>query len=235
MSFKLDRLALENGFTARNAHDALGDVEATIHLATIIRNHAPAVWARCLRNRDNHEVASTLQNGYPLHLIERFGAAPPRSFVGVYAGTNPQNKNAMGFLDLDAGNVAEIVDADDEALMNAVSGTPKLIRSVSTNKAPNIFPITNPDPEHVAAAKLIAARPDFLKRVGQALADRFADQEEPSEVEKQIYGGFYSVADKHILQEFERVGWRHRANLIAKLEDHWLRQLGRRLIYWNAP
>ena len=38
-----------------------------------------------------------------------------------------------------------------------------------------------------------------------------------------------------ILQEFEHVGWRHRSELIAKLEDHRLRQLGQRLIYWNAP
>jgi len=51
-SFKLDRLAPKNGFTAHNAHDALGDVEATIHVATLIRDRAPAVWARCLRNRD---------------------------------------------------------------------------------------------------------------------------------------------------------------------------------------
>ena len=170
-----------------------------------------------------------------MQLIERFGAAPPRPFVGVYAGTNPQNKNAMGFLDLDAANVSEIVDADGDALRNAVSGTPKLIRSVSINKAPNVFPITNPEAEHVAAAKLVAARPDFLERVGQALADRFADWEEPQDVEKQIFSGFYSAADKHILQKFEHVGWHHRAELIANLEDHRLRQLGQRLIYWNAP
>ena len=177
-------------------------VEATIHIATRIRDRTPAVWARCLRNRDKHAVADTLQTGYPVRLIERFGAAPPRSVVGVYAGTNPNNKDAMAVLDLDDCNPAEIVDADEVALMRAVSGTPKLIRSVSINKVPNVFPIASPDPEHVAAARLISARPDFLERVGQALADRFADREEPKEVEKQIYGGFYSAADKHILDEF---------------------------------
>lgn len=46
----------------------------------------------------------------------RFGAAPPRSLVGVYTGTNPQNRNAMGFLGLDARDVEELVDADDETL-----------------------------------------------------------------------------------------------------------------------
>ena len=119
--------------------------------------------------------------------------------------------------------------------MAAVSDSPKLIRSVSINKTPNVFPITNPNPEHVTAASLLAARPDFLERVGQALANRYADREEPEEVEMQMYDGFYNSADKHILQKFEHVDWRHRAQLIAKLEDHRLRQLGQRLIYLNAP
>ena len=235
ISFKLDQLAPANGFTAHNAHDALGDVEATIHIATRIRDRAPAVWARCLRNRDKHAVADTLQTGHPIHLIERFGAPPPRSFVGVYAGTNPVNKNAMGVLDLEACNAAEIVDADDEALMQAVSGTPKLIRSVSINKVPNVFPVSNPGPEHVAAAKVIVARPDFLERVGQALANRFADREQPKEVEKQIYGGFYGASDKHMLEEFQAADWDHKAELVARLEDPRLRQLGQRLVYWHTP
>lgn len=234
-SFKLDRLAPANGFTAHNAHDALGDVEATIHMATLIRDRAPAVWARCLRNRDKNEVSDTLKSGHPVLLVERFGAALPRSYVGVYAGTNPQNQNAMGFLDLDTSNVAELIDADDAALSKAVSGSPKLIRTIAINKVPNIFPIVSPDPVHIVAAKLVASRPDFHKRVGQALADRFADREEPDQVEKQIYGGYYTAADKHILQEFETADWSQRAELITGLEDPRLRQLGQRLIYWNAP
>jgi exodeoxyribonuclease-1 len=235
ISFKLDRLAPANGFTAHNAHDALGDVEATIHIATIIRDRAPAVWSRCLRNRDKNEVSNTLKSGHPVRLVERFGASPPRSYIGVYAGTNPQNRNAMGFLDLDASKAAELVDADDETLAKAVSGSPKLIRTIAINKVPNIFPIASPDPEHVAAAKLVSLRPDFQKRVGQALADRYADREEPDQVEKQIYGGFYSAADKHILEDFETSDWGRRAELIGQLEDTRLRQLGQRLVYWNAP
>ncbi|MEL7803206.1 exonuclease domain-containing protein [Sulfitobacter pontiacus] len=235
ISFKLDRLAPASGFTAHNAHDALGDVEATIYMASLIRDRAPAVWAQCLRNQDKNEVSDTLNSGQPLLLIERFGAAPPLSYLGVYAGTNPQNRNAMGFLDLEASNVAELVDADDVTLAKAVSGSPKLIRTVSINKVPNIFTILIPKPVDVAAAKLVGSRSDFQKRVGQALADRFADRKEPDHVEKQIYGGFYSAADKHILEEFEAADWRRRAELVAKLEDARLRQLGRRLIYWNAP
>lgn len=235
ISFKLDRLAPQNGFTTHNAHDALGDVEATIHLATLIRNRAPEVWAGCLRNRDKRAVADTLQSGLPVRLIERFGAAPPRSFTGVYAGTSPQNGNVMGFLDLDASDATSLVDANDEALADAVSGTPKLIRSVSINKMPNIFPITNPKPDHLSEAKIVAAHAGFRERIGQAIANRFADFERPEEVERQMYDDFYSAEDKRVLAEFQASNWRHRADLVVQLKDHRLRQLGQRLIFWNAP
>lgn len=48
-SFKLDRLAPANGFNAHNAHDALGDVEATIHLARQFASRSPALWAELLQ------------------------------------------------------------------------------------------------------------------------------------------------------------------------------------------
>lgn len=233
-SFKLDRLAPANGFTQHAAHDALGDVEATIHIATLIRDRAHALWSQCLRNRDKTEVSRLLQGGHPLSLIERFGAAPPRSYFGVYAGTNPQNQNAMAFLDLDLFD-ASIIEADDQTLATAVSSAPRLIRTVAINKVPNIFPIASPSNAHSAIARLVASRPDFQKRVGQALADRYADREEPEHVEQQIYGGFYSAADKQLLEDLRTSDWPQRAELVAQLQDPRLRQLGMRLIFWNAP
>ena len=37
MTFKLDRLASENGFAVHKAHDAVGDIEATIYIAPTYR------------------------------------------------------------------------------------------------------------------------------------------------------------------------------------------------------
>jgi exodeoxyribonuclease-1 len=233
-SFRLDRLAPANGFTHHDAHDALGDVEATIHLARLICDRAPAVWDQCLRNRDRHEAGQLLQAGHPVSLIERFGAAPPRSYFGVYAGTNPQNRNSMAFLDLDLCD-ASIVDADDRDFARAVSASPKRIRTIAINKVPNLFPVGVPSDVHEAIARLVASRPDFHKRVGQALADRFADRESPEHVEQQIYGGFYSAADKQILEDFKTFDWKRRSELVEQLEDPRLRQLGMRLIFWHAP
>ena len=54
--FKLDRIAPLNGFGCHNAHDALGDVEATIHIARLIAQRDPELWAALLGNRDKRHV-----------------------------------------------------------------------------------------------------------------------------------------------------------------------------------
>jgi hypothetical protein len=178
-SFKLDRLTPANGFANHDAHDALGDVEATIHIASLIRKRAPAVWDQCLKNRDKNEVDGLLRGGRIVRLIERFGAAPPRSYFAVYAGTNPQNKNSVAFLDLDLCD-ASIIDANDREIAKAVSASPKQIRTVATNKVPNVFPVASPSAAHNKLAHLVAARPDFQERVGQALGIAMQTERRPN-------------------------------------------------------
>lgn len=235
ISFKLDRLAPASGFTEHDAHDALGDVRATIYILSLIRDRAPEVYARCLRNRDKDSIKADLRSGQPMMLIERFGAAPPRQYAGVFAGQNPQNPNALGFLDLEACNPADLIDASDDALFRAVDGTPKLIRTVAANQTPNLFPITEPSPESEARAALVASRPDFQDRVGLALSHRFADRPEPVHVEEQIYSGFFTENDKGVLREFQAADWEQRVRLLDTFEDQRLLQLGRRVVYANAP
>lgn len=48
-NFKLDQLAPANGFDHSNAHDAMADVEAVIHLCRIIADGASAEWSNFIR------------------------------------------------------------------------------------------------------------------------------------------------------------------------------------------
>ncbi len=57
----------------------------------------------------------------------------------------------------------------------------------------------------------------------------------PKPVERQIYGEFYSNADKQLLQEFQRASWPRRQEIVASLSDSRLRQLGRRLVVFYSP
>ena len=236
-TFKLDRLAPANGFNAHNAHDAVGDVEATIHIARKIANGDPALWSAILHNREKQNVISTLETFRPVELVLRFGGGPPRSYVGCFCGTADGNPTQAAFFDLQAGDPEALMQADDAALFQAVDGTPQIIRSIATNKVPSLFQITNPDPEHLRKADLISANPAFRVRVGQAMAARYVENQDapPPPVEKQIYGGFYAKADRDLLAEFQRADWLRRQRIVGLLTDTRLRQLGRRLLAFHAP
>ncbi|WP_071676033.1 exonuclease domain-containing protein [Nioella nitratireducens] len=229
--YKLDRLAPANGFTHHDAHDALGDVEATIHIARLIRDRAPAVWEQALRNRSKHQVNDLLETGQPLRLVERFGAAPPRSYVGAYTGRNPTNPNAVGFLDLNQIDPADLALANDDELFEAVDATPKLIRTVTVNKVPNLFEIDAPDPVIADRAARLANMTELHARIGIAMSARFADREASVHVEEQIYAGFYSSADQRLLDRFQTASWEERPAILDQINDQRARQLGRRLLY----
>ena len=77
-------------------------------------------------------------------------------------------------------------------------------------------------------------RPDFRKRVGQALAGHYADTEPSKHVEQLIYGGFYNTGDKQVLEKTKAANWRHRAELVDQLDDLRVKRLGMRLIFSNA-
>ena len=236
-SFKLDRLAPANGFNAHNAHDALGDVEATIHLARQFATRSPALWAELLQAAHKAQVQGKLETFRPLQLVTRFGGGEPRAYTGCFCGYSQGNAGQAAFFDLDASDPAELIAASDEALFAAVDGTPKIIRGISTNKAPALLDLPAPSAEHLRRAAIIADAPEFRRRVGAAMAARFVeDPEAPSKpVEKQIYGAFYSNADKQLLQEFQRADWPRRQEIVASLSDPRLRQLGRRLVAFHSP
>jgi len=235
--FKLDRIAPLNGFAAHNAHDALGDVEATIHIARQIAQRAPGLWSELLANRDKAQVHANLETFQPMALIERFGGGAPRATIGCFCGTSASNPNQAAFFDLDAADPVDLLAADDAALFAAIDGTPKIIRAFSINKSPALLPVLAPSAEQIRRAQVIATAPEFRARVGRALAARFPiDPAAPMPpVEKQIYGGFYSHADKALLTEFQQADWRRRQEIVATLTDPRLRQLGRRLVAFHAP
>tara|TARA_R110002096_G_scaffold432546_1_gene649553 strand:+ start:9206 stop:10585 length:1380 start_codon:yes stop_codon:yes gene_type:complete len=235
--FKLDLIAPLNGFAGHNAHDALGDVEATIYIARQIAQRAPALWAELLANRDKVHVQARIEAFQPMALIERFGGGSPRATLGCFCGYSASNPNQAAFFDLEAADPADFLTADDATLFAAVDATPKVIRSLSVNKTPALLSLPTPTDLQLRRADVIANAPEFRARVAQALAARFPEDPAapPPPVEKQIFGGFYSRADKALLAEFQRVDWPQRQEVVAALSDPRLRHLGRRLVAFYAP
>ena len=236
VSFKLDMLAPENGFSSHNAHDALGDVEATIFLSKKIIDGNRKLWEQLLETRNKHYVRELFETFKPIEIVLRFGGAEPKSYFGCFCGVSKGNQNSYGFFDLEVGRGPEYMLASDQDLKEAVETSPKKIRSISINNAPPVIPVDDPSPDWLAICNALRNDNKFQQRTAQALASRFEERVgEEKPVEEQIYGGFYSNKDQKLLHQFQIEDWPARAELISQFEDPRLKQLGRRLIAFHAP
>lgn len=235
--FKLDRLAPENGFAGHNAHDALGDVEATIHIARLIAERAPDLWQQLLANCDKSHVQAQLDRFEPLELIGRFGGGPPKAITGCLCGYAAKNQNQAYLFDLDAMDPEELITASDADLIAATEAEPRLLRSISINKVPMLLPPATVTDEQQRRAQALAEAPKLRQRLIATMAARYPAETDavPQHVEQQIFNGFYSWNDKARLKEFQGADWPRRQEIVATFEDARLRQLGARLVAFHAP
>ncbi len=235
--FKLDRLAPENGFEGHNAHDALGDVEATIHIARLIAERAPDLWAQLLANRDKGHVQAELDRFEPLELVGRFGGGPPKAIMGCLCGYAAKNANQAYFFDLDSVDPQELTAASDADLVATMEGEPRPLRSISINKVPVLLAPVTVTNEQRRRARALAMAPELRQRLIEAMTTRDDAETDarPQHVEQQIFSGFYGWRDKARLKEFLQADWPQRQEIVATFEDARLRQLGKRLVAFYAP
>ena len=236
LSFKLDQLAPHNGFAHENAHDALADVEATIYIFNKIKEGAPELFENLLRATDKTYIASSLRGFVPMEVTLRFGAHPPKTYQGCFCGANKDNPNSIGFADFALIGADEFTMASRLAVTQAIEGSPKKIRNLAVNKSETFRVIGSPTEEMLQYCDKIKAATEVQGFVSEALAARFSPEEPIElEVEDQIYSNFTSQQDKGLLELFQTASWPERANIINKLSDRRLRQLGIRLIAFYAP
>ena len=170
----LDTLAPANGFGHENAHDALADVEATIYMARLIRDRAPAVWNSLLPLVDKGEVAARLSSGVPKCIVEyHMGVPSVRAVVGC--GHHPKNSTMQAVFDLRR-DPAEVLSLSEEDLVEETKGPNRALRTVYANKMPALVDlglagdlqgtIGLPKAEVVRRAAVVAADGQFAARVG---------------------------------------------------------------------
>ena len=96
---KLETLAINNKIKHEFAHDAMSDVNATIDLASIIKNNDPELWDYLMLFRNHKNVNDFVQNN-------NMFVIPPTSAMGkyvpvCYVTSNPDNMKEMIFYNLD--------------------------------------------------------------------------------------------------------------------------------------
>ena len=241
--FKLDQLAPLNGFAHENAHDAMADVEATIHLCRLVAQKSPAQWQQFMRLAHKTGALDFALNE-PAYCATDYHFGQSYSRPVAPLGVNPSNGSEVFVFDLTA-DPAELVQLDDDQLAERLGKNPKPVRSIRANAAPILNSMEEvpdsirsgwPDSDAIRTRGDLVSEDSVLRErlVSATLAKRkpFAPGEH---VEQTIYEGFPSWQDGQLMERFQIEGWPERISMLNDFEDERLQILARRLAYSEAP
>ena len=246
--FKLDQLAPMNGIEHGNAHDAIGDVLATIGIAKIISDKAPAVWKASLMTTSKAEVNTIVQNE-KLFCFNEYFYGKARPYVVTFLGFHPKYNWPQCFDLKEDPNTYFNMSKED--LKKAMKKSPKIIRSVKNNKHPIIM---NPKfgenfegykqlgmAKLIERAELIKNNEEFKNKVIRILEEEAQEKEDLDsqldvQAEESIYsGGFASEQDKSTMKTFHQSDWKDKLLIADKFKDQRFNYFAKRLIYEENP
>lgn len=237
-SFKLDLLAPANGYPHLNAHDAMGDVEATLHICRLIKERAPQTWEKVLHCASKARVVSVMDDNQVFVFADiYFGKF--YQFALTRIGNEGGASSAVVAFDLSI-EPEQLIGMDDTQLADRLNRRPKPLRRVKPSEATYAIGLTEGETFGGLDFETLSRRANAV-RDDQEICERLLrlmprEEFEPSEhVEEQIYDGFPSQADTARMLRFHATEWCDRFAIVEEFEDARYRHLGRRLIYAHCP
>ena len=243
-SFRLEDIAAANGMDTSNAHDALADVEATIAVARLVREHNSKLWEWALKLRQKHTVVELLHKGQPLmHASSRYPAEPGCNNAPVLPlCPHPQiasqwlvwnlNIDPTPFLDFDGELLADLYWTPTDDLPEDLDRLP--IKLVRTNRCPMLSPMGVLDEgsaerlrisrqQVTAHAELLGDQPEFVARLARLFAQsrEFAD----NDPELDLYNGFPPPGDQRLYPRIRAMTADELARLGTPFLDNRLNEL----------
>ncbi len=242
-TFKLDLLAPANGYNHDAAHDAMGDVEAMIHMCRILADRAEDHWSNFVRFAQKTAVLSFAEENEVFSFTDIFYGRT-HSWMVTTLGPNPDYGSELLVFNL-AVDPDQLADLPDSELIDRLATTPKPVRALRANACPCVLSYEDaPDHLRSRAPKIAdlgnrAARIHNDEALVQRLISAFLATREPTEpfshVEEQIYDEFTGDPDQKVMAEFHKAEWSARMEILARLSDDRVRLLGERLIHTEAP
>ncbi len=241
--FKLDQVAPANGFDHADAHDALCDVRATIHLCRSIRKNAPQVWSNAMRFSQKASVIDYVTAERMFGWSE-FYFGNPYAWVVTPIGRHAEIKGYFYVYDLQV-DPETLAGLSIEKLTSRLARSPKPIRQLKANAAPVLTQLD--EAPSFAAAKNLPAdelerRCAFLEN-DEALRERLMHSFEATRAEKaasphielRIYDGFWKKPDEILMTKFHAVPWENRREIVDQFQDDRLKLIGHQLIFVERP
>lgn len=242
-TYKLDRLAHANGFNHSTAHDAMGDVEKTVHLCRLLAERADGYWSGFLRFAQKSAALDFVQDEEFFCLTETY-SRKANSLMVCKIGENPKYVAEQLVFNLEV-DPEELTRLDDDTLAARLTERPKPVRVLRSNASPALLAYED-IPPHLREAipeenvlKERAARIRGDEHFARQLMDTFLsirEERAPSGfVEEQIYESFASRTDQALMERFHTMDWETRPRILESLSDTRARILGERLLHVEAP
>ena len=228
--FRLEKLTEANGLAHTAAHDALSDVEATIALARLIRQHQPRLYDYAFRLRDKRFVGQLIDidSHKPLlHISGMYPGERGNAALVLPVGLHPSNKNSVLVFDLSESPEDLLVSSAEslrERLFTRSEALPEgaqrpALKELHLNKTPMIAPANTLDER---TAKRLGIDKSRAERHWRQLADLTLSEQqqlrqklnavyeqpgfEPSEdPDQQLYDGFFDDHDRRLMASIRQM------------------------------
>ncbi len=246
-SYKLEDLAQANKIN-HHAHDAMGDVIATIDIAKIIKSKHVDFWQQCIFNSYKKDVENYIFKN-KVFCFNDFNFGQMNAFALTYLCMHPKYGYIQCF-DLTV-EPKEIINLQYSDLKKRIKEKPIFVKTIPQNKHPLIF-----DKNYLfniekfkeinfsllnERANLIQSSEDFKKRLILILNEQAEEKDQQGSqldilAEESLYfGGFPSYKDKLTMEEFHNVSWDEKYNISNKFEDDRFKYFAQKIIYEESP
>jgi len=238
-SKKLEHIAASNGFENHNAHDAMGDVLATLHVAKIIATEAPILWDNCNRSSSRLDFNNFIANERWV-LVHDNNNGWPVTYPGVAITKIDNGRNSL-FYDLRY-PLQKVIENDIETNF---MGRERPFRVVRDSNMPIIFSrkdldkITFENPVDLAYLDGLAndVKSDASVITAASMHSEIRKEYDKSPyIETQIYENFNSFQqDQPLMEKFHDACPKERAAIAEQFSDNRFRSFARRIIFENFP
>ncbi len=245
--YKLDQMAPLNGIEHGDAHNAIGDVVATLGIAKIISKKAPNVWKASHLTLDKNNTLEIIKNE-KLFCTNEYFYGKSRPYVQSFVCEHPVYAWPLTF-DLKH-DPSQYVDLSLNELVAAMKKQPKFIRTVRHNKHPilmNSSYLEKFDDYKLIGknkleerAKQIKENKQFAEKVSEIKSievqekKQFKSQEDIYP-EESIYESFPPAEDNKIMPQFHSAPWNEKLSILSKFKDKRFQYFGKKLLYMEKP
>lgn len=236
---KLESLAQLNGFTEHDAHDALGDVRATIFIANHIKQRRPDIWLDYLASRSKHQFEDVIYQKDLFLITEsatkiRLGSAinPVEDNQGLLCFDHIFTSNALPKSLHDW--LHEYKRKKPSPFFRVKTNAATFVRPLGIEEASKLYPhldLENSLEQFQKAHK----SPDFISQLKSVEMGNRAEYPKGDNVEQKIYDSFPTSNDQSSMVEFHRAPPQDKLIVLGKIEDARFRSLGMRLVAENWP